>query len=100
MNQLTPKTPREQIRYPFDFSPRLTVGDSVASVQWFIEAYEGTDANASTMLVGSPTLVGTIASEVIKGGVNGVTYFLEAIGTTANGEKISASGLLLVQKGA
>ncbi len=100
MNTLTPKSPSEEFAYAFDLTERLGDGDTVSSVAFSIEVYEGADPQVSTMLTGSPSVNGALVSHKIRGGVNGTTYYLEALATTTDGEKIAGSGLLLVKKGA
>jgi hypothetical protein len=81
--KISAKVPAEIIPVVFDFaSLSLTSVDSV--IQTGVEVTKGTDAAASSMLLGSPTLTGTTAVQLVRNGVAGCTYNLSCLVAVGN----------------
>ena len=75
------KTPNEIVPLSFDFSAVLTLVSAVASLT--ISVVDGTDADVATMLDGAAEIQGPIVVQMVRGGVDGVTYELRCL--AANG---------------
>jgi hypothetical protein len=76
MNDFSPKRASETEVFTVDFAPLLEPGEAIIpdTVVWTIAPVDGVDASASTMIVGAPSLTGTMASQMIGGGVPGLRY--------------------------
>ncbi len=77
MNVFPAKTPSEQFTVTFDFT--AIAGGNVSAPTVLCTVFEGTDTNPSAVLNGSPTTSGKTALQGVKGGLDGVTYNLQAI---------------------
>ena len=77
------KLTTENEQFTFDFSNLLGVGETIGSASMVVEVKEGTDANPSAILSGTPAISGTRVAQRIFGGVDGVTYRLELSVTTS-----------------
>jgi hypothetical protein len=97
----TPRSPGELRTFSFDFAKDLATGDAIASATTTLSAYSGTDANAATLLNGSPQLLAgkggavTVVAQQIgtnAGNTNGflpsVNYRWTINATSVNGEKL------------
>lgn len=75
--------------FGFDFTNDLATGDTVtgASVNFTVQV--GVDSNPSSRLVGSPSISTPIVTQRIAGLLAGVTYILQIIATTAQGDTLS-----------
>ncbi len=75
------------IDYPveFDFSTFLAVGETVSGATCTAIVFAGTDSTPSTILNGSPVIVGTVATQVITSNANseGVIYEVTCVVTTS-----------------
>lgn len=74
---LSAKAPDEIIAVSFDFARLVDSIDSVVSVS--VTVYKGTDASASAMILNSPIISGTVVSQLLQNGVNGVYYKVRAL---------------------
>lgn len=74
---LSAKAPDEIIAVSFDFARLVDSIDSVVSVS--VTVYKGTDASASAMILNSPIISGTIVSQLLQNGVDGVYYKVRAL---------------------
>lgn len=84
--------PGEQELYSFDFSVAANsavTSDTVVSAVWVIEVISGTDALASSRVLGVPIISGTKVTQMIDGLQPGVTYLLQALATMASGQVLS-----------
>lgn len=81
--------PLDTRTYTYDFAVYLATAETVASVAWHITVVNGADAGSAGRLIGSPTLVGTVASHQAGTFVAGVTYALQAVATTTLDNEIS-----------
>jgi hypothetical protein len=95
-----PKRPTEQEYYGFDFAACLANGETINSNPapvFTVTVVDGTDASSSALLSGSPVITGTVVSNLIVGGLNGVTYELACLVTTSTGQKIQLCETLPVE---
>jgi len=91
--------PGETQPYSIDFSNQLATGDSIVTATSSLVADQGIDRSAFSWLVGSPSINGTIVSQVIGGAMPnglqpGVVYRLTFVITTASGRTLSDYGLI------
>ena len=78
------KDPSEIVLVTFDFT---NVTTTVASPTVAATVAYGTDGNPSAILSGAATVVGTTVTQLITGGLNGVSYKLECTITGGSGTK-------------
>lgn len=69
---LSSKAPDEIIAITFDFARLVDSIDAVVSVA--VTVYRGSDANPAAMILNSPIISGTIVSQLLQNGVDGVYY--------------------------
>lgn len=69
---LSPKAPDEIIAVSFDFARLVDSVDSVVLVA--VTVHKGVDANPAAMILNSPIISGTIVSQLLQSGVDGVYY--------------------------
>lgn len=95
--KFSPKRPQDIEIFQIDFQRLVPVGDTItsASVVASIKTGKGT---AVGMVSGSATWVGTKVQQRIQLGVNGTTYDLRFIITTALGLHWEIVGELLVRE--
>ena len=83
MSSFSYKLTTENEQFTFDFSNVLAIGETISSATMVVEVKEGTDPNASAILLGVPTVNGMLVAQRIYGGLDQVTYRLElTINTT------------------
>jgi len=82
----SPKTPTEQELFGFDFSRLLPSGVTISSAVVTATVIDGTDADPSAMISGSATISGSLVSQLVIGGVAGVTYCLKCAATFSDGQ--------------
>lgn len=92
IKKFDPAYPDEDEYYALDFVNDLPEADTLLSAVCSLAAIVGTDASASSRLVGSPIVSGTKVEQEISGLQAGVTYRLHVLGTTAGGQKLGLSG--------
>src|ERR1041385_3027348 len=84
-----PKDPSSTEYFYMDFDDVLATNEAITSVDSSISIVgSGKDPNLSSMLVGSASSSGTIASQLVTGGINGLTYRLKLTATTDKGQII------------
>ncbi len=83
------KQPSEVKAYAIDFANLLAEGDSLAS----ITSVTGTPAG---LAISSKSILGTKVFFEVAGGADGLTYTIEAIAVTTNGETLEGDGYLVV----
>ena len=75
------------VDYPvqFDFTSLLAVGETVSGATCTAIVFAGTDSTPSTILNGSPTIVGSVATQIITSNANseGVIYEVTCVVTTS-----------------
>ena len=95
----SPKDPLEIFPVSIDFTNLLGVGETISSVVFTVQVLSGIDPTPSAMLSGAASVAGTVCSQTIKGGVNGVTYLISALATTNLANQPMGSGSMVVQTG-
>jgi hypothetical protein len=70
----SPKRAAETEIFAVDYAALLAPGETISSPVWSIAPAVGQDENAGSMLVGRAAFSGTIAAQIIRGGVPGVEY--------------------------
>jgi hypothetical protein len=97
----SPCDPGETQPYSIDFANQLVTGDSISSVAnvTLVSDQPGADPNASSWLVGSASISGTIVSQVVGGSLPnglrpGVVYRLTFTVNTTGGRTLSDSGFI------
>ena len=95
------KNPSESFSLTFDLSAGLSTGETLSgNPTSTISVLSGVDANASTVLVGSPTLNSgsTQVLVAVTGGLDGVDYEIKAVSATTNVNKtLALVGILPVR---
>jgi hypothetical protein len=90
----SPIDPTEQIDLTFDFSAALGPGETISTTHWTMGVESGTDAAASTRLVGTPTTDGYRSTCRVGTCQAGVSYQPRAEVTTSFGQILSAYSTL------
>jgi hypothetical protein len=73
-----------------NFVNDLAPGDSIVGATWIVTVSQGVDPNPSARLVNTPWLVNpTTTSQLITGGIPGVSYCIQVVCPTAFGMTIS-----------
>jgi len=76
--------------YGFDYTNDLATGDTISSVSSVsLTVQTGTDSNPSSHLVGSPSIVTPVVTQRISGLLAGVTYILQIVVNTTQGDTLS-----------
>ena len=79
----------ENYVYGLDFVNDIPPLDSIATATTYLTVFSGVDATPSSHLVGSPQVNATVVSQRISGLLAGVTYILQAVAVTADGDTFS-----------
>jgi len=85
-------SPYETTIFGFDFALDLGLGETITSVSFFCNVAQSSiaiDATPSARLLGSPSISGTIVSQLGGTFVAGVTYQIGATITTSQGQTIT-----------
>jgi hypothetical protein len=93
---LEPKTLGEQVLVPFDFTSRLAASETISTKVVTCTTWSGTDASPSSMISGAASSSGATVSQLVIGGVAGVTYYLLCSITTSLGQTLQLAGFLVV----
>lgn len=80
----------------FDFISALAVSETISTQVVTCTVYSGTDASPSSMISGSASASGTIVSQLITAGTEGVMYYLKCTITTSAGQTLVMTGFLAV----
>lgn len=70
----SPKRAAEVEIYGVDFADELAIGETISAVVWSITPVNGVDPAASSMIIGSAQLTGSVSAQRIGGGVPGIRY--------------------------
>lgn len=103
MSNFSPMRAGAEEIFTVDFAPVLAPGETISAPVWTIVPVDAIDPNASAMILGTASISGTLASQMISakaGGIPGVRYAPKCTVTTNNGETLVlpeyGHGLLLV----
>jgi hypothetical protein len=88
LKNFSPKRSIEREVFTVDFTGALPDGDTIVFAEWQIVAVDGTDESAATMIHGAADIDGALVSQVIGGGVGGVTYAPICIAQTSRQETL------------
>ena len=95
------KLPGEKVILTFDFTSRLTTGESLTGVPAVgVTVRTGVDANPSTLLNGAPAIdvTGKLALVPVQSGVDATDYLITVLVPTSNPLKQPGMiGVLLVR---
>lgn len=91
-----PKLSGSTILLPFDFLSSLAVGETLSSASTTATVYSGSDSSPSSLISGSTSVSGSIATQKITGGVAGVIYEVLCTASTSAGETLQLSGYLAI----
>lgn len=94
--QFQPKKLAEAILLPFDFISKLANGETISTKVVTSVVWSGVDASPSSMISGAASHSGSVVSQLITGGVAGVTYYLLCTITTSAGQTLQLAGFLVV----
>lgn len=87
------KEPSGEVTVEFDFGPDV---DAVSNPTVTIAVFSGVDPDASSMLIGVPSVIGAKVLQRVGAGVNGVDYALECF-ADATGGRLSIDAILPVR---
>lgn len=91
-----PKHPDEILMLGFDFAHLAT---EVSAPLVSAERYDGTaDESPGALLVGAPTVAGTVVTQKVSGGLHGCTYLLRCRVDTPEGARYILSATLAVRR--
>lgn len=88
------KTPAEIVPIGFEFIHIVSEISAIESIA--IEVINGIDPDVNTMLYGAPSLSGTTVTQLLRNGVDGVTYRI-IVTVTRNLEKYQLSGYMKIK---
>ncbi len=93
--------PNEIQDYSVDWSRFLNTGDTIASVQWFVNdeelgSYEVYSGDAGALTIVQPTNTTTVATVRITGGLVGVRYTIQCRITTSDALRYNRSIYLTI----
>lgn len=90
----------ETATFTYDFKDKIPEGVTITAVVCNVIVYMGygSVSDPSSMIVGTATLNGTVASQMVTGGDDGVTYVLQFSATCSDGEIILGQALLPVAR--
>ena len=93
---LPQKSSTETSNVAFDFSSFLRSTDTISSAVCTCTVFSGTDASPSSVISGSASISGFVVSQLITGGVSGVTYNLTCTATCSTGVISVLQGFLSI----
>lgn len=94
--ELPPKYSGVTATYTFDFAADLASGETISTQVCTAAVYSGTDASPSSIISGAATASGSVVSQDITGGTEGVIYQITCTITTSEGQTLKLVGLLAV----
>lgn len=98
LRHLPIKDPAERRPVTFDFEADIPVSDSISGATVTVEAVvEGTDGSPATILSGGASAVGRKVTQWIHGAVDGASYRLKCLVSTADGRVLVLRAVLPVQ---
>jgi len=92
----SPKRTGESLIITFDFKKILVTGETISTSTWSVGVRTGSDSSPSSMISGSPSIVGSQVSHKIIGGVDSTVYQIVCSVSTSLGQIIEGVGLLHV----
>jgi hypothetical protein len=92
MSSFSYKLTTEIELFNFNFSGALGSSETITSANCVVEVKDGVDASPSSILSGSPSISGSVVTQKITGGLNGVTYRVEMSATSNTGNVYTIVG--------
>lgn len=92
VGEFQPADEAESEVFAFDFRRDLAPGEALTAVQFQLSVIDGTDATVASRLIGPAIVSGTQARQRIGTLVDGVTYKVQAIVSTTQGNTKSLWG--------
>ena len=91
---LSPKDPDSVEFFKFDYTHdnRFETGETIISATIEVTVLRGKDANADDLLSGAVIISGLTVSQLVTGGLSGVTYDIKCLATTSSGQQLDCSG--------
>lgn len=86
----------EAVSYTFEFGDQLLFGETITGSTVAASVYTGTDPTPMGIVSGSTSVNGTVVSQLIIGGVDGVIYHLVCVVNTSMSHVYSKSAYLAV----
>lgn len=86
----------EEKIYEFELGDQLLFGEFISGAVVAASVFTGTDANPSAIISGSPSISGTVVSQKIIGGVDGVIYNLLCVVNTSDTHVYSKNAQLAI----
>lgn len=95
---LGPKDPDSTEYFRFDYTndSRFATGETIISATVTVTVMNGRDSNASALLSGPVIISGLTVSQLITGGILGVTYDIKCLATTSSGQVLDACGQVTI----
>ena len=94
-----PKPSASTESYSVDFTDAIPAGDSISTKSVSASTYSGTDASPSAIISGSASSSGTIVTQKVTAGTEGVMYKLTWTVVTANALTLVKTGFLAIVPG-
>jgi hypothetical protein len=88
MTNFSPKRSIEKEVFTTDLTPLLSPGVTIESAVWEVRVVDGVDPSPSDMLIGGTSISGNKVSQMIGGGVAGVTYAPVCIAQTSDNQTL------------
>jgi hypothetical protein len=95
-----PKPVDETVERIFDFTSRLSEGESLASAVVTVSVFSGVDADPAAILSGSPRFDGLRVIQDFIAGEEGTTYTVKCQAGTCNGQVASLAAYLAIAESA
>lgn len=92
----SPKRTGERKKYSFNFVNELAVGETISNATFTALVHDGTDGSPGSIISGGATILGSVCTQLIINGVEGVTYLIQCEINTSNGQRLHGTALLLV----
>ncbi len=93
---LSPKLSSETVPVQVDFISQLASGEAVSAVARSVVVDSGIDASPSAILSGAGSLSGSIFTQILTDGVDGVIYLISFDATTSLGNHLIINASLAV----
>ncbi len=74
----------------------IAPGETITSAVWSSVPYEGIDPNSAAMVSGATSISGNTTSQMIVGGLMGVTYMICCTITTSLGQVLTKVGYMKI----
>lgn len=97
MQNFDPKKPGETLNVGFDFADVLAPEETLVSATLTVSVLRGVDPSPNDMLKDGPIIIGTLVSQFIRGGLDGVTYLISCTAITSDPQTLINEGVIAVE---